>query len=355
MDKAQAMRFDACLPQSYWDFSVDHAVHIYNRTPVRRLGFKTPFEIVEKKVPDISHLRVFGCAAYVHLPEAVRANKLAPKSELMVYLGQVPGVKGWKFMRDNTRLFIGSTAIFDETLFPCCTEKKKGHGFTPVERQDDGTTVPQEDVPFDDEDRCRSPSPSLQRGPWQNHGSDSSRAPTPPPAGTPPVTPPREQSPQREQQEPLPRRSGRLRKIPPRPENIHGDSQPPSLTERESRYQRYWKGKIPKEAKVPYNRRNIPGGEQVPGPSSLPNPDTHDDDGDVDNGPPVPGVNAPDEQELVAQLAQEGGVRLMNFLLSCALPTHDDVPTQYRDIARLPKLLQEEWKAACLEEMQALR
>ena len=33
-DKAQALRLDAYLPQSWWEFAVLHAVHLYNRTPV---------------------------------------------------------------------------------------------------------------------------------------------------------------------------------------------------------------------------------------------------------------------------------------------------------------------------------
>jgi transposase InsO family protein len=37
MEKAQAMRLDACLPQSWWEFAVLHALHCYNRTPMRRL------------------------------------------------------------------------------------------------------------------------------------------------------------------------------------------------------------------------------------------------------------------------------------------------------------------------------
>ena len=72
MDKAQALRLDACLPQSWWKFAVLHAVHLYNRTPIRRLKWKTLFEMVNKSIPDVSHLRVFGTTAYVFLPEDVR-------------------------------------------------------------------------------------------------------------------------------------------------------------------------------------------------------------------------------------------------------------------------------------------
>src|SRR5712672_4208538 len=37
MEKAEAMRHDACLPDSYWEFAVEHTVHCYNRTPVMRV------------------------------------------------------------------------------------------------------------------------------------------------------------------------------------------------------------------------------------------------------------------------------------------------------------------------------
>ena len=87
MEKAQAMRLDACLPQSWWEFSVLHAVHLYNRTLVRRIDWKTPYEKLKHKVPDVSHLRVFGCGAYVFIPEEVCINKLAPRSELMTFIG----------------------------------------------------------------------------------------------------------------------------------------------------------------------------------------------------------------------------------------------------------------------------
>lgn len=56
MDKAQALRFDACLPDSWWEFSVEHALHLYNRTPLKRHLWKTPVETLTKEKPDVSHL-----------------------------------------------------------------------------------------------------------------------------------------------------------------------------------------------------------------------------------------------------------------------------------------------------------
>ena len=68
MDKAEAMQHQACIPQSWWEFAFAHATHIYNRTLVARLQWRTPHEALEGELPAIDHLRVFSCGAYVYLP-----------------------------------------------------------------------------------------------------------------------------------------------------------------------------------------------------------------------------------------------------------------------------------------------
>ena len=70
-EKSEAMRLDACLPGNWWEFAVSHVVYLYNRTPVRRLQWKSPKELLTEKRPNVSKLRIFGCGAYVYLPTAV--------------------------------------------------------------------------------------------------------------------------------------------------------------------------------------------------------------------------------------------------------------------------------------------
>ena len=74
MDKAQAMCFDACLPQNWWEFAVDCATHVYNHTPIQCHDWKIPFENLKHIKPDVTHLHVFGCGIYVFLPEEVCVN-----------------------------------------------------------------------------------------------------------------------------------------------------------------------------------------------------------------------------------------------------------------------------------------
>ena len=76
MDKAQVMCLHACLPDSYWEFSILHAAHMYNMTPMNWLNWRTPLELLKGAKPSVSHLRMFGCGAYVHLPDETHKGKL---------------------------------------------------------------------------------------------------------------------------------------------------------------------------------------------------------------------------------------------------------------------------------------
>jgi hypothetical protein len=108
VEKAQAICLEACLPQNWWEFAVNYAIHIYNHTPLKRSSndYKTPFERLHHTKPDVAHLRVFGCGAYVFLSEDVRSNNLSPRSELMTFIGLVEGTKGYIFIRSpNNNVF----------------------------------------------------------------------------------------------------------------------------------------------------------------------------------------------------------------------------------------------------------
>jgi Reverse transcriptase (RNA-dependent DNA polymerase) len=69
--------------------------------------------------------------------------------------------------------------------------------------------------------------------------------------------------------------------------------------------------------------------------------------------------------DYLVKMVQEGGASLIKFLLSAAVssaPAKEKIPEvskvrewHYRDLMRLPKAMQEEWKIACKEEPEALR
>ena len=120
LEKAQSMRLEACLSDSWWEFAFVTATHVYNHTPIKRLKWKMPQEIFTGEKPKILHLCVFGCGAYVYLPSEVHTNKLTPRSELMVFIGYEDN--GYRFIRhtQGNVIFCSTQAIFDEGLFPRC-------------------------------------------------------------------------------------------------------------------------------------------------------------------------------------------------------------------------------------------
>ena len=121
LDKSESFHHTACIPNSWWEFFMEYDLHIYNRTPLRWHSWKTPYELLNGEQPDISHLKVFGCGAYVHLLKDMCTNKLSSKSELMCYLGPAEGIKGHCFMcSSKNTIFTAAQVLFDETLFPKC-------------------------------------------------------------------------------------------------------------------------------------------------------------------------------------------------------------------------------------------
>ena len=330
MDKAQALRFTACLPQSWWEFSILHAVHLYNRTPVQRLNWKTPFELLNGEKPSLEHLRVFGCAAHVFLHEDIRVNKLSPKSELMIFLGYKEGVKGFLFMRQpNNVLFTGATALFDEKLFLKCPEGKL-RGFIPVgeDPSEDPSEVPISLDDGDDGPNWPAPNPPIpKREDNQDRDDDSESPPPEEPIEQPPC------------------RSGRTWVIPSRPDNVYGDRTPTEII-RDVERQTYWKKTV---------EGSSSSQQQPPVRLPLPNPNPNmqrDIDTPLD-----------DDEATLLKLQKEGGVRFILYLVNKAIPRHDnDLPSElnvqnwtFRDILRLPAGEQKKWKDACHEELESLQ
>ena len=71
---AHALMAEKNMPHSFWVEAVSTAVYIMNRTPIAAIHDVTPEERFTGKKPDLSHLKVFGCIAYVHMPDELPQN-----------------------------------------------------------------------------------------------------------------------------------------------------------------------------------------------------------------------------------------------------------------------------------------
>ncbi|GBP32006.1 Retrovirus-related Pol polyprotein from transposon TNT 1-94 [Eumeta japonica] len=62
------------------------AAYITNRTLTRALNYKTPEEVWSGRKPDLSHMRIFGCEAMMHIPKE-KLKKWDSKSYKMIFVG----------------------------------------------------------------------------------------------------------------------------------------------------------------------------------------------------------------------------------------------------------------------------
>ena len=103
---------------SFWKLAVSAYVHVWNRLPTAPLPHSTPYTEWYIKKPDVSNLRVFGCAAYVFIQQNKRKS-LQPHMEKCIFVGYPTGYKGWLFYNLSTKkTIISERAVFDERSFP---------------------------------------------------------------------------------------------------------------------------------------------------------------------------------------------------------------------------------------------
>ena len=90
------------------------AVYLLNRYPTRSVWGKTPLEAWSGRKPRISHLKVFGSIAHVHVSDE-RRMKLDDKSESFIFIGYDSNLKGYKLYNpSNKKVVISQDVIFDE-------------------------------------------------------------------------------------------------------------------------------------------------------------------------------------------------------------------------------------------------
>ena len=80
LDIARTIMMPYQTPLVFWDFAIQHAVYIKNRSPHEALHGKTPYQMVYDHPPDISNLIPFFCPGLYHLTKEERSGTLAVKA-----------------------------------------------------------------------------------------------------------------------------------------------------------------------------------------------------------------------------------------------------------------------------------
>ena len=261
----------------------------------------------------------------------------------------------------NNIVFMAAQAIFDESMFPKCPASK----MQPSTRLQSPVPPPMvcpdgkcdcQDPPTGDDDPLPSKTSGRrsftqqEKGKARDDGNSNTSSNPMTPSSTevePPtsVTPP----------QPPTRRLGRARKVPKKEGNVYGDKHPVQI-EQDIRRKKDWDQIVGEQSSCP--RPNVPGPSTpapVPSPPHQPQEGTSsgeeekpDSESEVEDSLEP---TSDSEAELVAQLAQEGGVHFQHFLVSKVISPNaeDSSPKEwiYRDLLKLPKERLDEWKAAC--------
>jgi transposase InsO family protein len=100
MEAVKTMIHDQDLPMHLWAEAARTAVYVQNKLSHSALGFKTPEEMFAGKKPEVSHLKIFGCPIFVHIPKEKR-TKLDPSRKKGIF---VDIVRSLSLLNLHTRL-----------------------------------------------------------------------------------------------------------------------------------------------------------------------------------------------------------------------------------------------------------
>jgi len=73
-----ALLKESRLPPSFWGYALNAFVYAHMRSPTAAISTKkTPYELWHGEKPDVSNLRIFGSAAYVHIQKDLGKRAMA--------------------------------------------------------------------------------------------------------------------------------------------------------------------------------------------------------------------------------------------------------------------------------------
>ncbi|KAH9689179.1 retrovirus-related pol polyprotein from transposon RE1 [Citrus sinensis] len=126
LEVVRASLIQAHMPLSYWGEALASAAYLINRTPSSSLRFKTPFQVLNDAImsPNVPNLppHVFGCVAFVHLPQQ---DKLSPRALRCVFVGYALHQKGYRcYYPPSRKIYITMDVVFHEYIMYYLSESE---------------------------------------------------------------------------------------------------------------------------------------------------------------------------------------------------------------------------------------
>ena len=118
VERVRCMLSHAKLPKSYWGEALMTAVYLINLSPSYPLQGDVPNRVWYNKHVSYDHLKVFGCKAFVHIPQDERL-KLDAKTRQCIFFGYGLDEFGYKLFDPIAKKVVGSCDVVfveDQTI-----------------------------------------------------------------------------------------------------------------------------------------------------------------------------------------------------------------------------------------------
>ncbi|XP_019263281.1 PREDICTED: uncharacterized protein LOC109241028 [Nicotiana attenuata] len=119
-DIARTMLIDDCIEKSFWAEAVKTACYLVNKCMIRSLLNKTPYELLNRRKPKLTHLRTFGCKCFVLNNGKETLRKFDAKSDEGIFLDYSSQSKAYKAYNRRTQCVEESiNMVFDKSHHSC--------------------------------------------------------------------------------------------------------------------------------------------------------------------------------------------------------------------------------------------
>ena len=115
VEAIRSMSADSKLPKRFWVEALSTTTYLNNRSTIKAVQDKTPYEARTGNKPNVSHLCIFGCDDYADVPKDKR-TKFDSKTRRRIFLGYGQGAKGYRlYDKAQKRIFYSKNVVFNET------------------------------------------------------------------------------------------------------------------------------------------------------------------------------------------------------------------------------------------------
>ncbi|KAJ9541723.1 hypothetical protein OSB04_028229 [Centaurea solstitialis] len=116
VEAARTMLAYSGLPLTFWAEAVSTACFTQNRTIITKRFQKTPYHIINRRVPNVKFFHVFGCRCYI-LNNRDNLGKFDKKADEGYFLGYSLTLKTFRVYNKRTKMVMETVYVtFDETV-----------------------------------------------------------------------------------------------------------------------------------------------------------------------------------------------------------------------------------------------